>query len=223
LHDVFNFHKLSFVCWWWIVFYNWQQHLIQNTGFNFFGSVVIHFNSSFNSFKNTLFVQYRNENYRYIGKWLDLLSYNLFILIGGFVVFFNQIPFVHQYYYTFPVAFCQPKNILYLTIKTTSCVHDQQTYITMLNGTNTAHNRIKFQIVFDLGFSSYSSSIHQIEFKTKTVVFGIYGISCCASNVCNYIPIFTNKCVYKRRFSCIGSSNYSKSWQFVFFNMFLFR
>src|SRR5690606_15774953 len=126
---------------------------------------------------------------------------------------------------SFSVFLCQPKNTLILTFKSTSSINHQNTNVAMLNRSHRTHYRIELQIFFYFRFLTDSGCVNQVEFKTKTVIFRVDSISSCSRNISYDISVFTNKRIDETRFSCIWSSNHSKSWQvfICIFNSWFFR
>ena len=65
----------------------------------------------------------------------------------------------------------------------------------MLNGANGTHYRVKLQIFLHFGFLPDTGSIHQIEFKSELIVFGINTVPCGSGNIGHNITVFPNQSI----------------------------
>ena len=92
----------------------------------------------------------------------------------------------------------------------------------MFYGSYGTHYWVKFQIFLYFGLSSNTCGIHQIKFKSKSIIFGIDTISCSSGNIGYDVAILSYQCIDKGRFSCIGPTYYRETGQFVFL-FFFFR
>ena len=222
LHAVFYFHKFPFDCWRRILLNDVQHSLVKLASRDSAFLVFKNLNGCFYGFDQTLFGQCRSKNNRHICKRSCFATHMRLKLLHCIGFFFNQIPFVDQHHNSFSVFFCQPKDILVLGFETTGCIHHQNRNITMFDRPDCPHDRIKFEVFRNFGLFSDSSSIHQVEFKSKTGVFRINGITCGSCHIGHNISFFANQRIDKGRFSCVGPSYNCKSRQFRFLRRIIF-
>ena len=123
----------------------------------------------------------------------------------GFV--FNQVPFVDHYNQSLIVSLYDLENVHILSFNSARSIQKKNADVRIFDGTNGAHDGIKFQILRHLVFLADTSSVNQEEVKAEFGVTRQDAVARCAGNVCDDMAVFPNKGIDDAALSDIWTPN----------------
>ena len=212
LRNILNLDILTFV-WRGRIRLNQRKHfLIQTCGRYFCRTILIYITGFFKHLQDTLLGQCRSKYNRKIHKgsktWTNSF-FKRFLHFHRFIL--HQIPFIYHDNQSFLILLNQGEDIQVLTFDSSRGIQHQNTYIRTFNGTNRTDHRVVFQILIHLILLTDTGGIHQIKIKSELIVAGIDRITSRSGNLGHNVTVFTDKCIYNRRFTGIRTSHHCKT------------
>ena len=97
----------------------------------------------------------------------------LFKNLGGFVVLFDEVPFIDQNNHTLPVLFGQVEYIDILGFDAFRSIQHEDDHIRFFQRLDGAHYRIEFDVFLYFGFAAQTGRVNQDEIMQKGVSKGM--------------------------------------------------
>ena len=105
----------------------------------------------------------------------------------------------------------QLEDIHVLRLNATGSIEHEDTYIGVLDGTDTTHHGIEFQVFIDFVLTADTCGIYQIEIKAELIIASVDTVTGSTRNLGHDMAFLTNKGVDYAALSCIRTAHHGKA------------